>query len=89
MRILAFWVAKEGMPSQISGFEFSVASTLGLRVEHTDPKSYEGERLAQQYGINSLPAVVAVSNSGMVLQKWFGYDMPTRDQLKYYIDRNQ
>jgi|GEM_PF-2216586 thioredoxin-related protein len=89
MRILAFWVAKEGMPSQISSFEFGVASPLGLRVEHIDVKSYDGERLANQYGVNSLPTIVALANSGLVLQTWHGYDMPTRDHLKYYIDRNQ
>ena len=89
MRILEFWINKEGKPTQISGFEYSVAGPLGLTIAQYDPTSYEGEKLASQYNVHQLPAIIAVANSGMVLQSWFGYNMPTKDQLKYYIDRGQ
>jgi thioredoxin-related protein len=87
MRILAFWVAKSGKPASVSGFEFSTASKLGLRVEHIDTESYRGEQLVKQYHVNSLPTIIALSNAGMVLQTWSGYDQPTTEQLGYYIER--
>lgn len=89
MRILAFWVAKNGKPSSLSGMEFGVLKGMGLLLEHIDAESYQGRQLVQQYRINSFPAIVALSKTGMVLQTWYGYDQPTRDQLKYYIDRGQ
>ena len=87
MRILAFWLAKEGKPSHISTVEFGASSKFGIRTEHYDIAGYEGEKLAKQYGVSNFPAIVALSNVGMVLQMWSGYATPTMDQLKYYVDR--
>ena len=87
MRILAFWVAKEGKPGTVSGVEFAVSSKFGIRVEHIDIEGYEGERLAKQYGVSAVPTIVAVSNAGSVLQSWTGYSVPTMDELQHYVDR--
>ena len=88
MRVLAFFAAKQGVPSNVSYASSSIRSTFNISVENFDIESYEGKTACSTYGVSSFPAFVAVANSGMILQKWQGGSAPTMDELRYYIERN-
>jgi hypothetical protein len=54
-------------------------------VELTDVDSVGGVNLATLYDITSYPAILAVSDDGLMLNGWMGSTLPLMDEVVSYI----
>lgn len=89
MKILAFWDVKHNSPSNVSYVLSGIQSKFGLAVENYDPDTVEGANACSRYSVSSFPTIIALANTGMVLQTWRGGLYPSLDEIQYYVDRNQ
>ncbi len=60
----------------------------GESIETQNIDSIDGSRMAQLYEIMEYPAVMALSNDGIMQQMWVGVDkMPLMNDLAYYAQQ--
>ena len=57
----------------------------GREVEVMDPDSVEGEIFTKAHDILQFPMLVAVTNDGVVHEKWGGTPLPQFDEVVYYL----
>ena len=57
----------------------------GESIESLNIDSVDGSHMAELYGVMEYPAVLAVSDDGIMQQMWVGVDkMPLMNDLAYY-----
>jgi hypothetical protein len=54
------------------------------RIELLSVDTREGSSMAMLYDIVSYPAILALSDDGLLLQNWQGSTMPLMDEVAYY-----
>jgi hypothetical protein len=54
------------------------------RIELLSVDTREGSSMAVLYDIVSYPAILALSDDGLLLQNWQGSTMPLMDEVAYY-----
>jgi hypothetical protein len=60
----------------------------GEKIEILNIDSVEGSHTVQLYGVIEFPAVIAVSNDGVMQQMWQGIDrLPLMNDLAYYAQQ--
>lgn len=59
------------------------------KVELMNLETVEGADLAQLYGVDQYPAVLAMSDNGSLIRMWQGLPLPLMDELSYYIQETQ
>lgn len=53
-------------------------------IELISLESAEGADMAELYGVNAYPAVLAMSSNGSLQRLWQGIPLPLMDELSYY-----
>jgi hypothetical protein len=57
----------------------------GREVESLDPDSIEGEIFCRSHDIVEYPTIVALTPDGTVHQTWRGRELPSFNEVSYYI----
>ena len=57
----------------------------GKTIEVLDPETREGESFARTYDIVQYPTLVALSDQGMVQNMWVGENLPTINEVSFYV----
>lgn len=60
------------------------ARQTGRIVETLDPETREGEAFCRAYDIVEYPSVIALDDSGKLLNFWKGLPLPTISEVSYY-----
>lgn len=55
------------------------------KVELKNLDTPEGASRAQTYGITSYPAILIMTDDGLLVQMWQGGSLPTINELDYYF----
>ncbi len=64
------------------------ARQTGRSLEVLDPDSGEGESFCRAYDIVQYPTVIALSESGHMQNIWAGPELPTINEVSYYVSQN-
>lgn len=56
----------------------------GRSLEIINSDSRQGGNIAQLYDVVQLPAIIAMSNDGQLLQLWQGTPLPLTNEVAYY-----
>ena len=83
MRVVCVWRDNTDYAREVSDWlrEFEMR---GQEIESLDPDTPEGESFRLAYDVVQYPTVLALDDSGRVLQGWRGTPMPRFDEVSYY-----
>lgn len=56
----------------------------GRELEEVDPESRDGADFCRTYDIVEYPSIIALSDSGRLLNMWRGRPLPTISEVSYY-----
>lgn len=57
----------------------------GKSLEVLDPDSLEGTSFCRTYDIVEYPTIVALDDSGQVQNTWSGINLPTINEVSFYV----
>lgn len=61
-------------------------SQTGKDIPTMNPDTREGIALCELYDIMEYPSVVAIDNSGQLLNTWSGLPLPRISEVSYYVE---
>lgn len=56
----------------------------GKEIEKIDPDGIEGEAFCSAHDVVEYPTILALDDSGKVLDEWRGREFPRIDEVSYY-----
>lgn len=84
MKVVVVWKREteygREMEDWIRGFD----SVFGREVESINPETREGDEFAKMYDIVEYPSILALDDSGKLLEMWRGLPLPTLNEVSYY-----
>ena len=84
MKVVALWRDNTDYAREIVDWLENFERRTGKRLESLDPDTVEGGDFAAVHDIWEFPAIVAVDDSGVILQDWKGVPLPMVDEVSYY-----
>jgi len=60
----------------------------GRNLEVLDPDTGDGESFCRTYDIVEYPTVIALSDGGQMQNVWAGRELPTINEVSYYVSQN-
>jgi len=85
MRVVAIWRDNTDYARSMIEFLRELEHRLGKAPESLDPDSPEGESLARSYDIVEYPSILAIDDSGKLVQLWHGTMLPKMDDVAFYL----
>ncbi|MBQ6510664.1 hypothetical protein IJI94_01725 [Candidatus Saccharibacteria bacterium] len=84
MKVVCVWKEESDYAREVMDFLRDFEIRTGKTIESIDPDTIEGELFVRSRDILEYPAIVAVDDSGKVLQHWTGTPLPHIDEVSYY-----
>ena len=84
MRAILLTKENEDYSRLVSGWIDDFSRHTGKNIEIFDLNTVEGDALAKLYDIVDYPAILALDDSGEMLDSWVGKDMPRFDEVSFY-----
>lgn len=69
---------------KVTDFEREYQQRTGRSFDKINTDTPEGAEKARVYDVTSYPAVLALSDDGVLQQMWQGEDMPLINEVSYY-----
>ena len=85
MKVMIFYKDNTDTTRMVTDFLWDLERQTGHPPEIIDPESREGVDLCHMYGIWQWPAIVAVSDSGILQKMWLGTPLPTINEISFYF----
>jgi len=70
---------------QVTDYIADFKRQTGHDLETLDPESPEGIDFTRTYDLMILPAILALSDEGMLQNSWLGLPLPTISEVSYYV----
>lgn len=84
MKVVVVWKREteygREMEDWIRGFD----AVFGRSIESIDPETREGDNFVRTYDIVEYPSILALDDSGKLLEIWKGLPLPTLNEVSYY-----
>lgn len=87
MRVVCVWRRASDYGRMVEEWLTEFARRTGVEIESLDPDTPEGERVARAYDVVEYPTILAMDNDGSVLEMWRGQNLPTFDEVHYWVMR--
>lgn len=85
MRVVCVWRRESDYGHTMEEWLTEFERRTGAEVEGLEPDSGEGESFCKAYDIVEYPTIVALGNDGGVLAMWRGQELPTFDDVAYWL----
>lgn len=85
MRVIVFYKDNTDTTRVVTDFLRDVERQTGHTLEVVDPESPEGVDLCATYDLWQWPAIMAISDDGMMQKLWSGLPLPTIKDLSFYF----
>lgn len=86
MKVVCVWREESDYAREVMDFLRDFEIRTGKTIESVDPDTIDGELFVRSRDILEYPAIVAVDDSGKVLQHWTGTPLPHIDEVSYYAE---
>ncbi|MBR2864396.1 hypothetical protein IKG12_01890 [Candidatus Saccharibacteria bacterium] len=88
MRVVIVWNEQTDYAREVRDWmqDFSHDTGGTKEIESLDPETVAGEDFAKVYDIVQYPTIVALDNSGKVLQMWKGTPLPQIEQVAVWAE---
>jgi len=84
MRVAVLYRDQTDYARSVIDFLRDFKHQTGHDLEVIDPDSSDGVHFVETYGITSYPAVIALSDDGVMQNMWVGLPLPTISELSFY-----
>lgn len=84
MRVAVVYKVESDHAREVLDYLRDYARQTGRELEEIDPESREGTDFCRTYDIVEYPTMVALSDSGQLLNMWRGRPLPTISEVSYY-----
>ena len=85
MRIVIVWNEQTDYAREVREWLNAFESETGSsKIESIDPETREGSDFAETYDIVEYPSILALDDSGKVLEMWRGTPLPLIEQVSYW-----
>jgi hypothetical protein len=84
MRIVALYHPKSDHEGRVLDFRADFQRIKGKDIELMSLETTQGAETAKLYDITIYPAILAMTNDGLLLKAWQGNDLPMMNELEYY-----
>ena len=85
MRVVCIWRRESDYGRPVEEWLTEFERRYGAEIESYDPDEPEGASLCRTYDIVEYPTLIALDNNGTVLETWRGQQMPTFDEVNYWV----
>jgi hypothetical protein len=88
MKVIVLYRPKSEQEGRVSDYarDYKQLKNRDLRLLSLD--TIEGDGLAKLYDIVQYPALLAIKDDGQLEQMWQGENLPTMNELDYYMMNN-
>jgi len=85
MRVVVIYKDNTDNTRTVTDFLRDFEHQTGHVLETLDPDTAEGMLFCDTYGIVEYPAMIALSDDGIMQNFWKGIPLPTINEVSYYI----
>lgn len=85
MRVVIIWRDESDYGRTVTEWLRDCERRIGVAPESLSPDEPEGESICRAYDIVEYPSMLALDDSGKVMQMWRGRDLPRIDDVAYYL----
>lgn len=85
MRLVCVWREGEDYSRMMEEWISELERRTGSEVESISPDGRDGVGFCQTYDIVEYPTILALNNDGAVLNMWRGRELPTFDEVSYWM----
>ena len=85
MRVLVVTKDETDYARQVSDYIRDFTRQTGHELETLNPETRDGIGFCQTYDIMQYPTIIALSDSGQMLNKWVGLPLPTISEVSFYV----
>ena len=85
MRVVIVYRDNTDYARPVIDFLHDFEHQTGHVLEELNPDTAQGILFCSTYGIVSYPTVIAVSDSGSLINAWNGLPLPTISEVSYYV----
>ena len=85
MRVVVIWREETDYARSVIEWLHDCERRVGVAPESLSPDEPEGESLCRAYDVVEYPTILALDDSGKVLQEWRGEMMPQVNEVSYYM----
>ena len=85
MRVVMIWRDSQDYSRTVIDWLHDFERRTGKLPESFSPDEGEGQNLARVYDVVEYPTILALDDSGKVLQEWRGEMMPQVNEVSYYM----
>ena len=85
MRVVVIYKDRTDKTRTVLDFLRDFEHQTGHVLETMDPDTAEGMLFCDTYGIVDYPAIIALSDGGVMQNFWRGVPLPTINEVSYYI----
>lgn len=85
MRVVVFLKDNTDSTRAVTDFLRDLERQTGHQLEVVDPESPEGVDLCATYDIFDWPAIIALSDDGVMQKSWRGLPLPTINEISFYF----
>lgn len=86
MKVVVVWKRGTEYGREMEEWIHGFSLVFGREVESIDPDTKDGDEFARIYEIVEYPTILALDESGKVLEMWRGLPLPTLNEVSYYAD---
>ena len=86
MKVVIVWRRETDYGREMEEWIHSFELVCGRTVESLDPDTIEGDSFAKVYGVVEYPTILALDDSGKMLEMWRGLPLPRLNEVSYYAD---
>ncbi len=84
MRVLVIYKYESDHAREVLDYLRDFSRQTGRTLEEVDPDTAAGAHTCRTYDIVEYPTVLALSDSGELLNMWRGRPLPTISEVSYY-----
>ena len=84
MKVVVVWKRETEYGREMEDWIRGFGSVFGREVESINPETREGDEFAKMYDIVEYPSILALDDSGKLLEMWRGLPLPTLNEVSYY-----
>lgn len=87
MRVVCVWRRESDYGRMMEEWLTELERRSGREVENLDPDSSDGESFCRAYDVVEYPTIMALDGDGGVLEMWRGRELPTFDEVIYWMTK--
>lgn len=85
MKVQVIYRPQSEHATEVESYMRDFENQTGYKLEAVNPDTRSGVSLCEVYDIVEYPTIIAVSDDGQLVSMWRGRQLPTINEVSYYV----